>query len=144
VSSVGLMTGLLLLHVEVRHCAADDDRRDKRSDELSLPDPYLDPSWPDDLDEGLEGRYQGGRSDSVEDVPFDEELEMQRELRAVQPDTGRLEPQAAPGAGPLEPPAATPQAEPAPAGTPPSPSAPEMTDRPEPVDDEMERDPVEW
>jgi hypothetical protein len=61
-----------------------DDRTSRRAAELALPDPYLDPSWPDEAGEEMDGRYAPGKSDSVEEVPLGDELEMQEELRALQ------------------------------------------------------------
>lgn len=123
------------------------DRTSRRSGELSLPDPYLDPSWPDTAGEELEDRYGPGKSDSVEEVPFDEELEMQEELRARQEITGET-----PSAGALPPPPAL--AAPGTAAAPPSEvgegtePAPQEPEPYVPRDDEdldlEERDPVEW
>jgi hypothetical protein len=52
------------------------DRLDRRSAELALPDPYLDPSWPDD---GSEVRIPPEESDNVENVPLDDEQPDQAE-----------------------------------------------------------------
>jgi len=46
------------------------DRVERRSEELALPDTYLDPSWPDDPNEQA---ISPSESDSVEDVPLDDE-----------------------------------------------------------------------
>lgn len=122
---------------------AAEDRVEKRASELALPDPYLDPSWPDESGDELEDRYQAGRSDSVEEVPLDEEVEMREELRALEGDLGGLaSPDAAvpPVGVEGEEGAAPPEDEPS---LPPV-DAPEMTDRPEPARDDFEKDPVEW
>jgi len=68
--------------------AAADDRVSRRAAEMALPDPYLDPSWPDAAGDEMEGRYAPGKSDSVEEIPLDEDLEMQEELRAAEELTG--------------------------------------------------------
>jgi hypothetical protein len=117
-----------------------DDRLEERGADLSLPDPYLDPAWPDERGEELEGRYGEGRSDSVEDIPLDEDAEMQEELQALEEDLERALP---PEIFPAEalPPVAD---EAGPSDV--SPPVPEMPDVPslDEDDDGFERDPVEW
>jgi hypothetical protein len=68
----------------VTRSAVADDRTSRRSAEMPLPDPYLDPAWPDTAGDEMEGRYAPGKSDSVEEVPLDEEVEMENERRALQ------------------------------------------------------------
>ena len=126
------------------------DRTARRSAELALPDPYLDPSWPDLAGDDMKARYAPGRSDSVEDEPLDEEVEIQQEQRALQELGGETPPGAegAAGAG-----AATAVA-PGVAATGETDSgveqAPEEPDPGAPQDDVEdapdidERDPVEW
>ena len=46
------------------------DRLERRSGEMVMPDAYLDPSWPDD---GTEKRIAPEESDSVQEVPLDDE-----------------------------------------------------------------------
>jgi len=46
------------------------DRLERRSGEMVMPDTYLDPSWPDD---GTEKRIAPEESDSVQEVPLDDE-----------------------------------------------------------------------
>lgn len=134
--------GLWLAGAEL---AEADDRVSRRAAEMALPDPYLDPSWPDPAGEEMEGRYAPGKSDSVEDVPLDEELEMQEELRAVEELTGEGPlPGGAPAATlPAGPGIATPAEgrENQPAAAEPQPHV-----LPDDEDDGAleERDPVEW
>lgn len=127
--------------------AAADDRTERRAAEMPLPDPYLDPSWPDEAGEEMDGRYAPGHSDSVEEVPLDEELEMQEELRVLQEPTRETPPadQAAPppGGAVAPPPAAADDAD---EGTEEAPVEPEPY---VPQDDGKgpdldQRDPVEW
>ena len=133
-----------IVAVVARRPAAAGDRTSRRSAEMALPDPYLDPSWPDRAGDDMAGRYAPGKSDSVEEVPLDEELEMQEELRALQELAGETPPaaaQAAPAVMPA-PGAATEGVE----GGAPAP----MLDEPyDPQDDDEapdldQRDPVEW
>jgi hypothetical protein len=75
------------------------DRRDRRSQELALPDAYLDPAWPDESSFGP-GPGAGApltpeESDSVEHVPAPDEAadkaeaeEMQRYKEALGLQTG--------------------------------------------------------
>lgn len=134
--------GLWLARAEV---AAADDRVSRRAAEMALPDPYLDPSWPDTAGEEMEGRYAPGKSDSVEDVPLDEELEMQEELRAVEELTGEapLPGGAAAATLPAGPGIATPAE-----GRENQPAAAEPQPHVLPDDEDdgdlEERDPVEW
>lgn len=117
---------------------AGDDRTSRRSAEMALPDPYLDPTWPDEAGEEMEGRYAPGKSDSVEEVPLGDELEIQEELRALQEPTAETPPAAAvaPGA------AAQAGDAVAPAPTEPDPYVPQEDDEEYP--DLDQRDPVEW
>jgi hypothetical protein len=117
---------------------AGEDRTSRRSAEMALPDPYLDPAWPDEAGEEMEGRYAPGKSDSVEEVPLGDELEMQEELRALQEPTVETPPAAAvaPGVATRAGDAA------APAPTNPEPYVPQEDD--EAVPDPDQRDPVEW
>ena len=116
---------------------AGDDRTSRRSAEMALPDPYLDPAWPDEAGDEMEGRYAPGKSDSVEEVPLGDELEMQEELRALQELSGDAPPAAvAPGA------AVQPGGDAAPVPTKPEPYVPQEDDEEAP--DLDQRDPVEW
>ena len=129
--------------------AAADDRTSRRSAEMALPDPYLDPSWPDEAGEEMDGRYAPGNSDSVEEVPLGDELEIQEELRALQELSGetpggaaKTAPAPAPAAA-VVPGAATEAGEGAvPAPTEPAPYVPQDDDEKSP--DLDQRDPVEW
>jgi hypothetical protein len=117
--------------------AGAEDRTSRRSAAMALPDPYLDPSWPDQAGEEMDGRYAPGKSDSVEEVPLGEEREMQEELRAIQELTGAAPPAAAATNPPPPAAVATP-------GAPmePDPSIPQ--DDVEEAPDLDQRDPVEW
>ena len=75
----------------------DGDRRDRRSGELALPDPYLDPAWPDESSFGPGPAMPviPEESDSVEHVPNPDEAadraeqeEMQRYKEALGLPTG--------------------------------------------------------
>jgi len=125
-----------------------EDRVSRRAAEMALPDPYLDPSWPDAAGEEMEGRYAPGKSDSVEEIPLDEELEMQEELRAAEELTGETPLPGSAAATPVPAGTAGPDiASPAEGGeTQPAAAAPQPY---VPADDENigeleERDPVEW
>jgi hypothetical protein len=116
---------------------AGDDRASRRSAEMALPDPYLDPAWPDEAGDEMEGRYAPGKSDSVEEVPLGDELEVQEELRALQELSGEAPPAAvAPGA------VVQPGGAAAPVPTQPEPYVPQEDDQEAP--DLDQRDPVEW
>jgi hypothetical protein len=110
---------------------AGEDRTSRRSAEMALPDPYLDPAWPDEAGEEMEGRYAPGKSDSVEEVPLGDELEIQEELRALQEPTAETPPAATQGGDVA-----------APAPTNPEPYVPQEDDEEAP--DLDQRDPVEW
>ena len=124
------------------------DRTERRAGEMALPDPYLDPSWPDEAGEEMNGRYAPGDSDSVEEVPLDDGLEIEEERRALQALTGEPPPagQPAPATGPA---AAAPTADnqDLPAG--PVDEAPATPQPYVPSDEDdspgaEDRDPVEW
>lgn len=120
---------------------AGDDRTSRRSAEMALPDPYLDPAWPDEAGEEMDGRYAPGKSDSVEEVPLGDELEIQEELRALQEPSDETPPAAAravpaPGAATQ----AVDAAAPAPAKS--EPYVPQEDEEEAP--DLDQRDPVEW
>jgi hypothetical protein len=126
--------------------AAGDDRTSRRSAEMALPDSYLDPSWPDEAGEEMDGRYAPGKSDNVEEVPLGDEREIQEELRALQDPSGATLPAAgktAPASGAVAPGAAT-------AAGNGVVSAPTEAEPDGPQDDVEEapdldqRDPVEW
>jgi hypothetical protein len=127
------------MSVYVGSALAIDSRMEQRAAEMPLPDPYLDPTWPEEAPlEGLGERYEAGDSDSVEDIPLDDEAELQAEQQALQALTG-----------------GTPATE---AGTPPP--APPASDSSRPFDPALavpgsdgdeeilpgddHRDPVEW
>jgi hypothetical protein len=148
------MRRLLLSFLAVALCATEmparaadaGDRTSRRSAELALPDPYLDPAWPDPMGEEMEGRYAPGKSDSVEDTPLDEELEMQEEQRALEELTGEGAPPASAPAG-----ASPAVASPGPPAADASEDAPQEQggsddagDNVERAPDMEERDPVEW
>mgnify|MGYP001143178671 CR=1 FL=1 len=129
--------------------AAADDRTERRAAEMPLPDPYLDPSWPDEAGEEMDGRDAPGKSDSVEEVPLGDELEIQDELRALQELNGETPPagQASPPpGGDVASPAGAAAAGEAGEGTEEAPAEPEPY---VPQDDGKgpdldQRDPVEW
>lgn len=151
------VTAVTLIAGGARQVAAE-DRTSRRAAELSLPDPYLDPAFPEQAGEEMDGRYAPGKSDSVEEVPLDEDPEMQDEQRALEEMTGDA---------PSAPPSAVvprPAPSPVPAGTGLVPGAtaageagngieqapdekPDGDDSGDDVDDSPdieERDPVEW
>lgn len=150
----GSLTDLLLVLVlactvtsrSVTVAVAGDDRTSRRSGEMALPDPYLDPAWPDEAGEEMEGRYSPGKSDSVEDVPLGDEAEVEEELRALQELSGATPP-AAPKSAPIAGAAVVPGTAAQPAGAAaPVPTQPELY---VPQDDGQvpdldQRDPVEW
>jgi len=112
---------------------------------MPLPDPYLDPTWPDEqVGEGLGDRYEAGDTDNVEDVPLDDENEMQAEQRAVQALTGDAPASPAEPAVPTE--AAPPAAAVGPDGAaaPGSPAPPVVDDDAEILPADEDREPVEW
>jgi hypothetical protein len=126
------------------------DRIARRAAELALPDPYLDPSWPDTSGDEMKGRYAPGRSDSVEDEPLDEDGEIQEEQRAL-PELGGETPPGAEGTAAPAPAAVAAPGVAAP-GEPES-GVEQAPDEPDPdvpqddvddVPDLEERDPVEW
>ena len=126
---------------------AGDDRASRRSAEMALPDPYLDPAWPDEAGEEMEGRYAPGKSDSVEEVPLGDELEVEEELRALQElsgETPRAAAKSAPGAAAAVAPGAAmpPDGGAVPVPTQPEPYVPQEDDEAAPDPDQ--RDPVEW
>ncbi len=130
--------------VYVGSAMAVDSRMDQRAAEMPMPDPYLDPTWPEEEPtEGLGDRYDEGDSDSVEEIPLDEEEALDAEQRALQAWTEPVPASAfaEPGAAPMVPPAA-----PTNGSAPVAPAAPTPVPDPEneilPGDDH--RDPVEW
>jgi hypothetical protein len=144
---VALATMLVFsMAVYVGSAVAVDTRVDRRAAEMPLPDPYLDPTWPEEEPvEGLGERYEAGDTDNVDEVPFDDEVEFQADQKALQALTGEGPPSPE-GADPLFPVPALPI--PAkPTGDAPAPGAPGAA--PAIVDDEIlpeddNRDPVEW
>jgi len=131
----------------VTDVVAGNDRTSRRSAEMVLPDPYLDPAWPDEAGEAMEGRYAPGKSDSVEEVPLGDELEVEEELRALQELSGETSPAAdksAPVAGAAVAPGAAlqPAGAAVPVPTQPEPYVPQEEDEQAP--DLDRRDPVEW
>lgn len=128
--------------------AADDDRTSRRSAEMALPDSYLDPSWPDEAGEEMDGRYAPGKSDSVEEVPLGDEREIQEELRALQDPSGDTLPASgkavtAPGGAVIAPGAATAAGNgivTAPMDADPDGPQDDVEEAPDPD----QRDPVEW
>ena len=124
--------------VYVGSAVAVDTRSERRSAEMPLPDPYLDPTWPEEAPlEGLGEHYEAGDSDSVEDVPLDDDTELQTEQQA------RL---ALIGAGPPPGAGAVPPAAPTGDAAQPSPALPipDSDDEEEILPDDDPRDPVEW
>jgi hypothetical protein len=114
--------------VYVGSAVAVDSRVDRRAAEMPLPDPYLDPTWPEEEPvEGLGDRYEAGDTDNVEEVPFDDEIEFQADQRALQELTGDV---------PLAPEAAG-------AAVPAPPAAP-VNESDEILPEDDHRDPVEW
>ena len=128
--------------VYVGSAVAVDSRVDRRAAEMPLPDPYLDPTWPEeDVGEGLGDRYEAGDSDSVEEIPLDDETELQAEQRELQALTGDGPPLPVPADGGAPVPSSQPSADGA--AMPAPPAAPvNETDEILPEDDH--RDPVEW
>ena len=121
---------------------AGETRVDRRAAEMALPDPYLDPTFPDEqLGVGPGDHDETGDTGSVEDIPLLDENEEEAERRALQALTGD-----APGdpnapdapADPAEP--AVPADGVAPGGAAPAPSVDE--DEIAPGDDD--RDSLEW
>jgi hypothetical protein len=118
----------------VTRLAVAEDRTSRRSAEMALPDPYLDPAWPDTAGDEMEKRYAPGKSDSVEEVPLEEEVEMENERRALQELTG-------------ETPAVTGAPGPQGEGVEPAPDDSRLAvpdDGEEEAPDVEQRDPVEW
>ena len=126
--------------VYVGAALATDNRVERRASEMPMPDPYLDPAWPEaDIGEGLGEHYGGGDRDNVEDIPLDDSKDEQRALEALTGDA----PAAAPSAE-LPPPAPT-------AVAPTSDPAAAVDSVVAPGDEEDDaapegeaRDPVEW
>lgn len=128
--------------VYVGSAVAVDTRMDRRAAEMPLPDPYLDPSWPEEEPvEGLGERYEAGDTDNVEEVPFDDEVEFQAEQKALQALTGEGLPLPE-GADPFNPSPATPAGDGGPA--PAAPAAPPANSDDEVLPEDDNRDPVEW
>jgi hypothetical protein len=126
--------------VYVGSAVAVDSRVDRRAAEMPLPDPYLDPNWPEeDVGEGLGDRYEAGDTDNVEEIPLDDETELQAEQRALQALTGD---------GPPLPEAATAPAAPlqpsADGAAMPVPPAAPVNESDEILPEDDHRDPVEW
>ena len=92
-SAAAVLTALsLLLGGQGGALGADDDRavegdrRDRRSGELALPDPYLDPAWPDESSPGAGAGVpvMPEQSDSVERAPIQDEVADRAELEEMQ------------------------------------------------------------
>ena len=66
----GLAVVLALAATERGAHAQSADRVERRSEQMALPDTYLDPSWPDDASEK---RISPEESDNVQEVPLDDE-----------------------------------------------------------------------
>jgi hypothetical protein len=66
----GLAAVLALAATAAHALAQSADRVERRSEQMALPDTYLDPSWPDD---GSESRIAPEESDNVQEVPLDDE-----------------------------------------------------------------------
>ena len=90
---------VLSMAVYAGSALSSDNRMERRAAEMPLPDPYLDPTWPEEeLGEGLGDRYEAGDTDNVEDIPLDDETELQAEQRALQALTGEAPAPAEPAA----------------------------------------------
>ena len=117
-----------------------DNRVDRRAAEMPMPDPYLDPTWPEDE---LGEHYGSGDSDSIDDVPLDEDEDAagQRALEAL---TGEAPAAPVPAGVP------TPVGPPAPVVAPGSdPAGVDSAATPgdeedDGARDDEEREPVEW
>jgi len=116
-------TWMLLLAPAVA-AAQGADRVERRSEQMALPDAYLDPAWPD---AGARPRVAPEESDSVEEVPLEEEKPDAAEAEEAERYTQEL---AAPSAVPTDDEMQRDEM----GGTP---------EQPEP-DDEEARDPAQW
>ena len=108
-----------------------------------MPDPYLDPAWPEaEVGEGLGEHYGSGDPDNVEDIPFDDSKDEQRALEALTGDAPAAPPSAElPPPAPAAPTAVAPPSDPTAAVDSAAPPGDEEDD----VAPEGEaRDPVEW
>ena len=104
--------------------AQGEDRIERRSEQMALPDTYLDPAWPD---AGTRPRVAPEESDSVEDVPLEDEKPDAAEAEEAERYTQQL-------AVPSEVPTDDEMRRDEMGGTP---------EQPEP-DDEEARDPAQW